>query len=204
MRALVAAGAAGGIAAAFNAPIAGVFFAVEIVLGELSGSALSVVVIAAVISAVFTQAVAGIQPAFPVPGYAFKSAWELPLYIGLGLIAGPVAAVYIRTLYAAQDVFHQLSRAPRWAKPMIAGLIVGLVSLFLPQVLGVGYGTIGAILGAGTLSIGLLLTLLVGKLLLTAISIGGGFQGGVFTPSCSWAQAWVRPMVWLPTPSFRG
>ena len=86
VRMLVAAGAAGGIAAAFNAPIAGVFFALEIVLGEISGNAFGVVVLASVVSAVFTQIVSGTQPAFRVPAYAFNSAWELPLYIGLGLL----------------------------------------------------------------------------------------------------------------------
>ena len=78
-RALVAAGAASGIAAAFNAPIAGVFFALEIILGEIGGSAFGIVVIASVISAIFTQAVAGSEPAFHVPAYAFGSPLELPL-----------------------------------------------------------------------------------------------------------------------------
>ncbi len=93
MRALVAAGAASGIAAAFNAPIAGVFFALEIILGEITGSALGIVVLSGVISSVFTQAVAGPEPAFAIPAYTFNSAWELPLYLGLGLLAGPVAAL---------------------------------------------------------------------------------------------------------------
>src|SRR5258706_14907885 len=106
VRALVAAGAASGIAAAFNAPIAGVFFALELILGVVSGGSLGIVVLAAVFTAVVTQALSGTQPAFHVPAYEFKSAAELPLYLGLGLLAGPVAALYIRALYAAQDVFH--------------------------------------------------------------------------------------------------
>jgi len=182
VRSLVAAGAAGGIAAAFNAPIAGVFFAQEIILGEFSGNAFGVVVLAAVISAVFTQAVSGSQPAFPVPPYAFNSAWELPLYLGLGLLAGPVSALYIRTLYRAQDLFHHWS-APRWVKPAVAGLMVGVVGIFLPQIFGVGYDTIGNILTGESPVIPLLLILLVAKLILTPVSIGGGFQGGVFAPS---------------------
>lgn len=211
VRTLTAAGAAGGIAAAFNAPIAGVFFALEIILGELGASAFGVVALASVISSVFTQAVSGAQPAFRVPPYAFNSAWELPLYLGLGLLAGPVAAGYIRLIYAAQDLFH-VWRAPEWLKPAAAGLVVGSVALFLPQVLGVGYATIEGILGGELLAPALLLSLLVARLWLTPLSLGGGFQGGVFAPAlflgatlgAAWGGAAGRlfPSLALSPPAF--
>jgi chloride channel protein, CIC family len=183
MRALVAAGAASGISAAFNAPIAGVFFALEIVLGEISGSAFGVVMLASVASAIFTQVVSGTQPAFQIPPYVYTINWQLPLYLVLGLCAAPIASAYIQMLYFARDVFASLSLVPRWVKPAIAGLILGIIGLFLPQVLGVGYETIGNILNGSITDITLLVTLMVAKLILTPTSIAGGFMGGVFAPS---------------------
>ncbi len=182
IRVLVAAGAAGGIAAAFNAPIASVFFALEIVIGELSSKAFGVIALAAVVSAVFTQAISGPEPAFHVPAYAFYSVWELPLYLGLGVMSGPISAIYVRFLYAARDIFDRW-QIPRWIKTAFAGLIVGLVGIYLPQIFGVGYETIEKILNVNSLTLSFLLLLLMAKLILTPLSIGGGFFGGVFAPS---------------------
>jgi len=182
MRILVASGAAAAIGAAFNAPIAGVFFALEIVLGEVAGPGMGMILVSAVTSAVFTQAVSGGQPAFMVPQYGFKSAWELPLYLILGLLAGPVSAFYVRLLYKMQDWFGSWN-IPAWVKPAIAGLGVGLVGLALPQVLSDGYATIGKILNNDTFPVWTLLLLLIAKIILTPLSIGGGFYGGVFAPS---------------------
>jgi Chloride channel protein EriC len=179
---LVAAGAAAAIAAAFNAPIAGVFFALEIVVGDLTGGALGMILIASVISSVFTQAVSGASPAFQIQAYSMKSSWELALYVGLGLLAGPISALYVRLLYWAQDFFATW-KLPRWIQTASAGLMVGCVGIVLPQVFGVGYDTISAILTAQKISFGLLIALMLAKLVLTPISIGGGFTGGVFAPS---------------------
>lgn len=182
LRVLVAAGSAAAIAAAFNAPIAGVFFALELILGEINGSALGMLLVASVASSVFTQAASGPEPAFHVPAYAFHSVFELPLYIGLGLLAGPISALYVRLLYYVKDIFRNL-HLPDWIKLAITGLILGVVGIYLPQVLGVGYGTIQDILNSPNLSLWLLLALLIAKMILTPVSLGGGFMGGVFAPS---------------------
>jgi CIC family chloride channel protein len=182
VRTMVAAGVAAAISAAFNAPIAGVFFAIEIGLGELSGSEVGIVVLASVISAIVTQSLTGPAPAFNVPAYAIHSVTELPLYIGLGLLAGLVAAFYITALYIAKDAFRSW-QIPGWLKPAAAGLAVGIVGIFLPPVFGVGYPTIDAIFAGEQMGVLLLIVLLLAKLVLTAICIGGGFPGGVFAPS---------------------
>ena len=182
IRTLVAAGGAAGVASAFNAPIAGVFFAVEIILGEIGTSALGVVVLSSVIASVFTQAVSGAQPAFSVPSYAFNSPWELILYFVLGLIAGPVSALYVKFLYWSQDFFHGLN-FPRWGKPAIAGALVGAVGIFLPEIFGEGYQVIGDVLNGRSGILGLLFALMIAKLIMTPVSIGGGFAGGVFAPA---------------------
>lgn len=182
VRTLVAAGVAAAISAAFNAPIAGVFFAIEIGLGELSGSEVGVVVLASVISAIVTQSLMGPAPAFNVTGYGIHSVTELPLYIGLGLLSGLVAALYITALYLAKDFFRNW-QIPEWLKPAAAGLAVGITGIFLPQILGVGYPTIEAIFAGEQMGVVVLIVLLFAKLALTAISIGGGFPGGVFAPS---------------------
>lgn len=158
IRALVASGAAGGVAAAFNAPIAGIFFALEIIIGELSVNAFGVVTLASVISSVFTQAVSGRQPAFHIPAYAFNSAWELPLYFGLGVLSGLSAAFYIRLHHFTRGIFDKWN-APRWLKPAVAGISVGLVGMYLPQIFGAGYATIENILNGKPLTVPLLLSL---------------------------------------------
>lgn len=182
IRALVAAGSAAAIAAAFESPIAGVFFALEIILGQISGGSLGIILVAAVTSSVFTQAVSGASPAFQVPPYPFNSVWELPLYLALGLLAGPVSAIYVRLLYATQD-FHHKQNIPPVARPILAGALLGIVGVFLPQVLGSGYETVGEILNKNDFTFWLLFALFIGKLLATPLSLGSGFFGGVIAPS---------------------
>ncbi len=182
IRALVASGVAGGIAAAFNAPITGIFFALEIIIGELNVKAFGLVALSSVISSVFTQAVSGPQPAFHIPAYTFNSVWELPLYFGLGVLSGLSAAFYIRLHHFTRGIFDKWN-APRWFKPVVAGLAVSLVGIYLPQVFGTGYATIENILDGKSLTVTLLLSLALSRLVLTPICISSGFHGGVFAPA---------------------
>jgi CIC family chloride channel protein len=178
---MVAAGVASAIAAAFNAPIAGIFFALEIILGELSSASMVLILIAAVSSSVLTQAISGTSPAFQIPQYAFNSVNELPLYLLLGLLAGPISAVYIWLIQKSR-LYVSLWHIPSFLKSAAAGLAVGLTGLAFPQILGVGYDTIGSVLNNNKLGIIFLFVLMLLKLILTPVSLAGGFFGGVFAP----------------------
>ena len=190
-RLLLGAGAAAGIAAGFNAPIAGVFFALEIVLGTtFATSSASVVLLSAVVSSLIAQIGLGAKPAFDLPIYEVRSPLELPLYLGLGLCASLVAILYTQLNTTFQKAFQGqvpsvewLTKIPREVQPILGGLCVGLVSLKLPQILGIGYETIEAVLRDVQFSFPLLLALLVSKLLLTALCLGSGLVGGVFAPA---------------------
>ena len=191
-RLLLGAGAAAGLAAGFNAPIAGVFFALEVVLGATSfaSSAVSVVLLAAVVAALIAQIGLGTQPAFALPVYQVLSPLELPLYLGLGLGASLVSVTYTEAIRLGKACFagevkgfEFLGRIPQPIHPIIGGAIVGTVALKLPQILGIGYGTVEAMLQDVKFSLSLLIVLLIVKLLMTAISAGSGFVGGVFAPA---------------------
>jgi len=181
IRTLVACGAAGGIAATFNAPIAGVIFAIEIILGEIEVESLSSVVLSAVTASVIGRLVFGNSPAFPVPRYSMVSSWELLFYLGLGVIAAVVGVIFIRALYSSEDLFDRW-HFPTYLKPAAGGLLLGVVGLVYPQVFGVGYETIQVSL-LGTMGLQLALVLLVAKLVAVCITLASGASGGVFAPS---------------------
>ncbi|MBD1810205.1 chloride channel protein, partial [Microcoleus sp. FACHB-DQ6] len=190
-RLLLGAGAAAGLSAGFNSPIAGVFFALEVVLGStFATSSVSVVLLSAVVSALIAQICLGAQPAFALPIYDVRSPLELPLYMGLGLLASGVSLVYTEAIQLADRCFQGklrgfawLGRVPRPLQPIIGGACVGLVALQFPQILGVGYETVQAMLQDVKFSLPLLLLLLFVKLAMTAISLGSGLVGGIFAPA---------------------
>jgi CIC family chloride channel protein len=197
IRNLVACGAAAGIAATFNAPIAGVVFAMEIILGELHLEEMGNVVIAAVTASLVERVFLGQNPAFIIPSYSVKTPWELLLYIVLGGLAGLIAAGFIRMLYWFEDLFDNW-RFPDALKPAIGGLLLGMVAFLyplalrlpqqsplvnnLPAIFGTSFSTIQGTLN-GQLPLLLLCLLVIIKPLATSLTLGSGNSGGVFAPS---------------------
>jgi len=179
---LVACGAAGGISATFNAPIAGVFFGLEVILRRFSSLYFMAVGFSAIIASAIASVFWGNSPTFTmIPEYVWTSGWELPLYILLGAVAAFVAQGFIKTLYKGEDLFNAL-RLPEYVKPAIGGLAVGLIGLFYPHLFGVGYeGVESALLGE--FAVGLLVVMCLLKIVATTFTIGSGGSGGVFAPS---------------------
>ena len=181
---MVAAGAAAGISAAFNAPLAGAFFALEEILGSLAVGAFPPVVVASVVAAVVSHSFLGNNPAFPIPeeyGYALQR--ELMIfYPFLGVIAGLVAALFVRVFFATETVLHKLE-GPRWTAAFLGGLLVGVLVLLSKGML-VGHGHLAVHLEVfGGMSWTSLALLALGSILATSITLNFGGSGGVFTPS---------------------
>ncbi|MDZ7799953.1 MAG: chloride channel protein [Trueperaceae bacterium] len=181
-RNLVAVAAAGGIAATFNAPIAGVLFALEVVLGQFQGRYFSSVVVGAVAATAVSRSMLGDAPAFAVPAdYVLATPLELPGYLLMGVLASLVAVAFIRVMVGSEDLFNRLKVRP-WARPALGGLTVGVLALALPQVLGRGFETTGQILNQDLTAPLFLGALLAAKMLATGASIGSWGAGGIFAP----------------------
>lgn len=180
LRILVAAGAAGGVAAAFNAPLGGVMFSLEVILQDFTAHAFSLVVIASVTAAVAARALLGGEAFFRAPLYGLNSPWELGLYAVLGLLAGVLAKIFMHVLGWAEEIFQRL-RCPAVWRPALGGLLVGLLGFFLPQVLGSGRVWVQSAID-GKIPLLLCGVLIAGKVLCTSFTLGSGGSGGVFLP----------------------
>lgn len=180
-RAVLGCGVAAAVAASFNAPIAGALFAHEVVVGHYALSAFAPVVIASVTATLLSRSWFGDFPAFTVPDFAMKSVLEFPAFAGLGIVSALLAVLFMRAIVLAETRFAALP-IPAETRPALAGLLVGVIAIWFPQILGVGYEITDDAL-QGSLPFALLLVLLLFKLIATAASLGGGFPGGVFGPS---------------------
>lgn len=180
MRTFVGCGAAAGIAATFNAPIAGALFSLEIVLGDWGISRFTPIVISSVMATVVTRHFKGNFPTFEAPSYEMVSPLELGPYIILGLLVGLVGWIFIVVLYRSEDIFDA-SPLPEQIRPALGGLLVGSLGIFWPHVLGVGYESINLALD-GQMVWGLMGALIIIKMLATSLTIGSGHSGGIFTP----------------------
>ena len=183
LRLLVACGAAGGIAATFNAPIAGVFFALELILRNFETRSFGLVVLSSVTADAIGRAAFGSHPFLSLPAFAFTSPLELALYAGLGVLASGVGVSFIRVLYAGEDLSDRLwNGRSEWLRPAAGGVLLGLLLLAVPEMYGVGYPVLQKAVG-GDYVVLVLLGLLAAKILASSLTMWIGGSGGVFAPS---------------------
>ena len=180
-RTLLGCGVAAAISASFNAPIAGVLFAHEVILGHYALSAFVPIVLASVVGAVISQLIFGDVTAFNIPDYDIISYLEFPAFALLGIVCAAVAIIFQFSIIFSDRAARSVN-LPIWARPAIGGLIVGLIGTQLPEVLGVGYDATDAAL-KGNLPLSFLLLLLVAKTAATSITIASRFGGGMFSPA---------------------
>ena len=178
---LIACGVSSGVAASFNAPIAGMFFALEVVVGSLATQAFAPIVIASVIGTVVSRVYLGDYPAFIIPNYEIVSLWEFPAIALLGVVSAIVSLIFIWSIGFTERTIDRF-RLPEVLRPVAGGAVLGIIAVFVPQIIGVGYeATDSALKGQYPLII--LLMLIVVKTIAVGITFGSRFGGGFFSPS---------------------
>lgn len=178
LRVLVACGVAAAIAGSFNTPLAGVVLAMEVVLRAYTVAGFAPVILAAVAATAVNRLAYGDAPAFVVPALALRSLWELPYVLGVGLAIGALSGAFIALVAAFA---RRSRRLPFWAACSLAGLVVGLCALFVPEVMSIGYDTVSRAL-LGELALGTLIAVTAFKLLATTAGVGLGLPGGLIGP----------------------
>jgi CIC family chloride channel protein len=184
---LLACGAAAGMSATFNTPIAGVILAIELLLFEFKSRSFIPLVIASTLATAVHMQLLGVGPMFQVSAMDFTIPRGLPFYLLLGLICGLAAVGFSKLLYWVEDQFDKLPIDQLWW-PAIGALGLGIIGFFVPRVLGVGYDTIGDILN-GSLAWKVLLVVMLAKAAALAISLGSGTSGGLLAPCFMWSAA---------------
>jgi CIC family chloride channel protein len=181
LRILTACGMAAGVAGAYNTPIAATLFVLEVVVGSFSMSLFGPAVVAAVASTLLVRSVLGDEPVYQVAPFSVQNVVEYVPFLVIGLLGGPVSALFVRLLTAGKKLFRTL-KWPAWVSMAIGGAIVGSIAIGLPEVSGNGFEATDRILH-GNPTILFLLLLFLGKMVATSATIGSGGVGGVFTPS---------------------
>src|SRR5579859_3285882 len=179
---LIPVGAAAAVAAAFNTPLAAVVFALEEVVGDLHAPVLGSVVLASATSWGMLRMLLGNDPLFKVPQYQLVNPWEFVIYALLGVAGGLVSVAFSKLLLGMRQRFLTFPRKTLPFQPVVGGIVVGLMGWFVPQVLGVGYNHVGAVLNGG-MALRLMVLLLVLKLFAVTVSYASGNAGGIFGPS---------------------
>jgi CIC family chloride channel protein len=182
VRNLVPVGAAAALSAAFNTPVAAVLFALEEIIGDLNAPLVGSTVVASVTAVVVERSILGNETLFRVPAYQLAHPLELFAYACLGIVGGLVSIVFCKGLLRVRASFLRLPRATLIFQPAIGGLLVGIILVFVPQVMGVGYEYVDQALGGG-MALRMLLLLCAAKLAATIISYASGNAGGIFAPS---------------------
>lgn len=189
LRRMLPVGAAAGIAAAFNAPIAAVTFTIEEIVGDLDQTVLSGVIIAAALAAAIERTILGEHPVFEVPaGYGLHYPSSLLFYALLGIAAAAVSLLFTESLLKLRGRFRQLGMLPRWIQPAIGGMVVGVLIviawgwLHTYGINGGGYDTLAAAL-SGRIALRVMLALCALKIVATLFSYASGGAGGLFAPS---------------------
>src|SRR5881394_3552623 len=184
---LLACGAAAGMSATFNTPIAGVILAIELLLFEFKARSFIPLVIASTLATAVHMQLLGPGPMFSVSAVDFGIPHALPFYLVLGPVCGIAAVLLSKALYWVEDTFEKLPVDELWW-PAIGALFLGIIAFFVPRVLGVGYDTIGDILN-GNLAWKLLLIVMLAKFAALVISLGSGTSGGLLAPTFMWSAA---------------
>lgn len=179
IRTLVACGVAASVAASFNTPIAGVVFAMEVIMMEYTIAGFTPVILAAVSATALTRFVFGSEPAFSVPALQLASLLELPYLLVMGVVIGALAACFISAL---KWLTQTSSKMIIWQRMTLAGVLTGLCAAVVPEVMGVGYDTVNQAM-LGQIGIGLLLTVVLFKIIATTVGLGLGLPGGLIGPT---------------------
>ena len=182
MKILVGCGTAAGLAAVFNAPIAGVVFTIELILGDYSLKAFTPIVVSSVTATAISNYFIDPNPIFQIPVYAIQTPWEFPLFLLMGMLGGVVSVIFIRSLYKIEDFFEERVKLPNYFKPALGGLLTGMIAFWFPEVYGFNdFATHNALISEPGMLI--LLVLIIAKILATSFTLGSGGTGGLFTPS---------------------